>query len=98
MPAEFSREEVARIAKLANLELGPDEVELFSRQLGDILAHANALQRIDTTGVPPTASVGEESADRPDQTRPCLDRAAALAIAPDPAPGPGLFKVPRVIG
>jgi aspartyl-tRNA(Asn)/glutamyl-tRNA(Gln) amidotransferase subunit C len=98
MPAEFSREEVTRIARLANLELDPGEVELFSRQLGDILAHANELQQIDTTGVPPTASVGEESADRADETRPSLDRAGALAIAPDPAPGPGLFKVPRVIG
>lgn len=98
MPAEFSRDEVARIARLANLELEPSEVEMFARQLGDILAHANELQQIDTTGVAPTASVGDESVDRADETRPSLDRAAALALAPDPAPGPGLYKVPRVIG
>jgi len=98
VPAEFSRDEVARIAKLANLELDAGEVETFARQLGDILAHANELQQIDTTGVAPTASVGDESVDRADETRPSLDRAAALAVAPDPAPGPGLYKVPRVIG
>ncbi|HEX4346840.1 MAG TPA: Asp-tRNA(Asn)/Glu-tRNA(Gln) amidotransferase subunit GatC [Vicinamibacterales bacterium] len=98
MPAEFSRDEVARIAKLANLELDPGEVEMFARQLGDILAHANELQQIDTAGVAPTASVGDESLDRADEMRPSLDRTEALAIAPDPAIGPGLYKVPRVIG
>lgn len=98
MPAEFSRDEVARIARLANLELDPSEVEMFARQLGDILAHANQLQQIDTSGVAPTASVGDASIDRADETRPSLDRGAALAIAPDPAPGPGLYTVPRVIG
>jgi aspartyl-tRNA(Asn)/glutamyl-tRNA(Gln) amidotransferase subunit C len=98
MPAEFSRDEVARIAKLANLELDAEEIEMFARQLGDILTHANELQQIDTTGVPPTASVGRESADRADETRASLDRAAALAIAPDPASGAGLYRVPRVIG
>jgi aspartyl-tRNA(Asn)/glutamyl-tRNA(Gln) amidotransferase subunit C len=98
VPAEFPRDEVARIARLANLELDASEIELFARQLGDILAHVNELQLIDTTGVEPTASVGDDSLDRADDTRPSLDRAAALAIAPDPAPGAGLYKVPRVIG
>jgi aspartyl-tRNA(Asn)/glutamyl-tRNA(Gln) amidotransferase subunit C len=98
MPAEFSRRDVLRIAQLANLELDADEVDLFVRQLGDILAHVNELQQIDTAGVPPTASVGEESIERADETRPCLDRASALALAPDPAPAAGLYKVPRVIG
>ena len=98
MPAALSRDEVARIAALANLELDPDEVDLFARQIGEILAHAEELQQIDTTGVPPTAGVGDESADRADETRPSLDRAAALALAPDAAPVAGLYRVPRVIG
>jgi aspartyl-tRNA(Asn)/glutamyl-tRNA(Gln) amidotransferase subunit C len=98
MPAEFSRDEVARIATLANLELDPGEVDLFARQLGDILAYARELQQIDTTGVPPTASVGVQSADRPDDIRPPLDREVALALAPDAAPAAGLYRVPRVIG
>jgi aspartyl-tRNA(Asn)/glutamyl-tRNA(Gln) amidotransferase subunit C len=98
MPAEFSRDEVTRIARLANLELDADEVELFARQLGDILTHAKELQQIDTTGVPPTAGIGGQAADRADEVRPCLDRQAALANAPDPALAAGLYKVPRVIG
>ena len=48
---------MAAIAALANLELDPSEIELFARQLGDILAYADEVQQIDTTGVPPTTSV-----------------------------------------
>jgi len=104
MPA-FSRDEVARIAALANLELEPAEIDLFARQLGDILAYVNELQQIDTTGVTPTTSVASgdpadivDAGDRADEVRPSLNRAAALANAPDPATGAGLFRVPRVIG
>lgn len=98
MPA-FSRDEVARIAALANLELEPAEIDLFARQLSEILAYANELQQLDTTGVPPTTSVAAgDASDRADEARPSLDREAALANAPDPAASAGLFRVPRVIG
>jgi aspartyl-tRNA(Asn)/glutamyl-tRNA(Gln) amidotransferase subunit C len=97
--AAFTREAVAAIAALANLELDAAEIDLFARQLGDILAYADEVQQIDTTGVPPTASVVPRHAvDRPDEVRPSLDRDEALANAPDAALDAGLFKVPRVIG
>src|SRR6202171_3701515 len=99
MPAGFSRDQIAAIAALAHLELDASEMDLFARQLGDILAYAEVVQQIDTTGVPPTASVvARHAADRPDEVRPCLDRDEALAAAPDPALDAGLFRVPRVIG
>jgi len=99
MPAGFTREEVAAIAALAHLELDAAELDLFARQLGDILTAAEEVQRVDTTGVPPTASVvTRHASDRPDEVRPSLDRDEALANAPDAALDAGLFKVPRVIG
>ena len=99
MPAAFTREDVAKIAALANLELDPSEIELFARQLGDILSYAEQVQQVDTTGVPATASVlSRHTAERPDEVRPCLDRDEALASAPDAALDAGFFKVPRVIG
>jgi aspartyl-tRNA(Asn)/glutamyl-tRNA(Gln) amidotransferase subunit C len=99
MAAEFTREQVAAIATLANLELAPSELDLFAKQLGDILAYAEEVQRVDTTGVPPTASVvTRHASDRADEIAPSLDPDTALANAPDPAAGAGLFKVPRVIG
>jgi aspartyl-tRNA(Asn)/glutamyl-tRNA(Gln) amidotransferase subunit C len=99
MSAEFTRDQVAAIAALAHLELDPHELDLFAKQLSDILAYAEEVQRVDTAGVPPTASVlTQHAVERDDRERPCLDPATALANAPDPAIGAGLFKVPRVIG
>ena len=99
MPAGFSRDQIAAIAALAHLELDASEIDLFARQLGDILAYAEVVQQIDTTGVPPTASVvARHTADRPDQVAPSLNREDALAGAPDPALDAGFFRVPRVIG
>ena len=95
----FTREQVQAVASLANLELDANEIELFARQLGEILAYADEVQQVDTRSVPPTASVlTRDPADRPDEVRPSLAPEAALANAPDPAVGAGLFRVPRVIG
>src|SRR5712691_2177768 len=110
MPGPFSRAQVEAIAALARLELDPSEVELFARQLGDILAYADQVQQIDTSGVPPTAyGVAHQSVDRPDEVKPSLDIGEALANAPEGETAPetapdtdtprgGFFKVPRVIG
>ena len=98
MPAGFSRDQIAAIAALAHLELDASEMDLFARQLGDILAYAEVVQQIDTTGVPPTASLlSAQAADRADEVRPSLDRGEVLAAAPDAATETGFFKVPRVI-
>jgi len=98
----FTKEQVLAVAALANLELEPGEVELFARQLGDVLTHAEELRQVDTAGVSPTAyGVAQETVDRPDVVAPSLPIAEALANAPEreqlPRDG-GFFKVPRVIG
>ena len=98
MPEGFSRTQVEAVAALAHLEFGDAELELFAKQLGDILEYANQVQRIDTTGVAPTASVVTAESEREDLQRPSLERGEALANAPDGHLDAGLFKVPRVIG
>ena len=99
MPAQFTTAQIAAIAALANLELDPAETETFARQLSDILEYATQVQQIDTTGVPPTASVvTRHPSDRIDEVRPSLNRDEVLSNAPDASREAGLFKVPRVIG
>src|SRR5437660_1438061 len=99
MPAGFTRDEIAAIAALAHLELDASEIDLFARQLGEILAYAEVVQQLDTSGVPPTASVAARHlSDRSDEIRPSIDRREALAGAPDAAVDAGFFSVPRVIG
>ena len=99
MPDPLTRDDVLRIAELASLELTDKEVETFTRQLADILAYAEQVQQIDTTGVAPTSHVFSATPlDRPDVPRPSLPRDELLESAPDPAWDEGLFRVPRVIG
>jgi aspartyl-tRNA(Asn)/glutamyl-tRNA(Gln) amidotransferase subunit C len=99
MPAGITREEVVAVAALAELDLEPAEVERLGRELGDILAYAEQVQRVDTTGVPPTTGAAAGLVgDRADNLGPSLAPSVALANAPEPFLEGGLFKVPRVIG
>ncbi len=92
----LTREEVLHVAQLARLSLGPGEVELFTRQLNDILTYVEKLGQVDTTGVPPLAHViPVANAFREDEVKPGLARDDALDNAP--AREEGAFVVPRVI-
>ena len=94
----LSRQDVQRIADLARLELSAEELDLFTRQLGDILTYVKQIRALDTTGVAPTSQVLNRPVDRDDVPAPTLSRAELLGNAPDAAIESGLFKVPRVIG
>jgi len=94
----LTRQDVQRIADLARLELTSDELDLFTRQLGDILSYVEQIRSLDTAGVAPTSQVLNRPVDRGDDPQPTLSRADLLANAPDAALEAGLFKVPRVIG
>jgi aspartyl-tRNA(Asn)/glutamyl-tRNA(Gln) amidotransferase subunit C len=91
--------DVERVAALAHLELTEDEKILFTRQLADVLAYAEQVQQIDTTGVLPMAQVSRSDGhERPDEPIPSLPTRDILANAPDADTDAGLFRVPRVIG
>jgi aspartyl-tRNA(Asn)/glutamyl-tRNA(Gln) amidotransferase subunit C len=94
----LSRQDVQRIAELARLELTAEELELFTRQLGDILTYVEQIRSLDTTGVVPTSQVLNRPVDREDAPAPTLSRAELLRNAPDASQEAGMFKVPRVIG
>ena len=89
-------EEVRHVAELARLSLGPDETEIFTRQLNDILAYVEKLQELDTAGVVPLAHVIPVfNAFREDEVKEGLAPDEALDNAP--AREEGHFVVPRVI-
>ncbi len=94
----LTQQDVKRIAELARLELTADELDLYTRQLGDILTYVEQIRALDTTGVAPTSQVLNRPVDRDDALQPSLSREDLLANAPDAAREAGLFKVPRVIG
>ena len=45
--------DVEHVAKLARLELTQDEKVMFTHQLGDVLAHVEKMNKVDTTNVEP---------------------------------------------
>jgi aspartyl-tRNA(Asn)/glutamyl-tRNA(Gln) amidotransferase subunit C len=94
----LTQQDVKRIAELARLELTGDELDLFTRQLGDILTYVEQIRALDTTGVAPTSQVLNRPVDRADDAGPTLSRPDLLGNAPDASREAGLFKVPRVIG
>lgn len=87
-----------RIAELARLALTGEELELFTRQLGDILTYVEQIRALDTGGVAPTSQLLNRPLERDDVPQPTLARTDVLPHAPDAAVEAGLFKVPRVIG
>ena len=91
----LSTADVEHIAELAKLALTADEIEQYQRQLSAILEHFEALQQVDTSSVPPTASVLPlRTVLRADQVRPSLPTEDALANAPDREDG--FFRVRAV--
>jgi aspartyl-tRNA(Asn)/glutamyl-tRNA(Gln) amidotransferase subunit C len=92
----ISREDVIHVAKLARLELSEAEIAQLTVQLSDILEHADRLQGLDTSDVPPTSHpIPLANVLREDEPGPTVDRDAFLAQAP--AAEDGYVRVPRIM-
>lgn len=100
MASELEPGDVERVARLARLRLTPAETERFAGQLRRILAYAEQVQQVDTTGVHPMSHPfpDPEAPLRDDEERPSLDPDATARNAPEADRDAGLFKVPRVLG
>ena len=93
----ISRDEVARLAKLARLALTDSEIDSFAGQLDAIIGYVGKIQAVDVAGVKPTGNpLGEVNITRPDRVHNSLTQAEALAEAP--AAEDGRFAVPQILG
>jgi aspartyl-tRNA(Asn)/glutamyl-tRNA(Gln) amidotransferase subunit C len=98
MSTVLSPADVDRIAALARLELTDEERARFATQLSAILAYADQVQQVDTSGVAAAGASADGSRMRDDDLVPSLDRDLVLSQAPAADHAAGLFKVPRVLG
>lgn len=88
--------DVPYLARLARLEITPEEAELFEGQLGRILDHVEQMNRLDITGIEPTAhAITVFDVIREDAVTESLPKEVILANAPHNANG--LFVVPKVL-
>jgi aspartyl-tRNA(Asn)/glutamyl-tRNA(Gln) amidotransferase subunit C len=91
----LSIDEVEHIAKLARLELDPEQQARYREQLSDILDYIAKLRELDTAHVPPTAGGGlGQMTLRPDEPRPSLPTTSLLMNAPETEDSQ--FKIPPV--
>jgi aspartyl-tRNA(Asn)/glutamyl-tRNA(Gln) amidotransferase subunit C len=93
----IDRETVMHVARLARLDLRPDEVERLTDELGAILDAVSKVAELDLADVPPTShplDLVNVWAD--DEPRPSLPLEAVFANAP--AREGDLFRVPPTHG
>jgi aspartyl-tRNA(Asn)/glutamyl-tRNA(Gln) amidotransferase subunit C len=87
---------VARIATLARIRLGDDELEPLAAELSGILGWIEQLMAVDTTDVPPLASVVATTLPLRDDVvtdGDCRDDIVGNA----PRRAGGFFAVPKVV-
>jgi aspartyl-tRNA(Asn)/glutamyl-tRNA(Gln) amidotransferase subunit C len=93
----LTREEVEYVAALARLGLSDAEVTRLQDQLSSILEHIEAIDKIDTDAIPPTAQViAMTNVMRPDVVTNSMPREAVLANAPRQKDG--FFEVHAILG
>lgn len=93
---KITAEEVRYVAKLARLELSPEEVSSTTEHLDRILSYVDKLNELNTDGVAPTThALAVSNAFREDEVRSSLAQAEALANCP--VQNGEAFVVPKVI-
>jgi aspartyl-tRNA(Asn)/glutamyl-tRNA(Gln) amidotransferase subunit C len=93
---DISKDQVRHVAHLARLAVSEEEVDMMTKQLGDIIHYAELLNELDTTGVEPTTHVLDlKNVMRKDEPRKWITREDALKNAPDHKDGQ--FKVPSIL-
>ena len=95
--SRISREEVARIAALARITLGDDELTHLASQIDGILDAVAVVQEAANADVPPMSHPLEISnVTRPDLIVQSLTPEEALSEAP--ASEESRFRVPQILG
>lgn len=77
---KLTKDQVRKVAKLANLPISANEEEKYAAQLSKILDYIEQLKKVDTQKVEPTYNVsGLSNVTSPDIPQPSLSQEAALA-------------------
>ena len=80
----LSEEEIKKIATLARLELTPEQMKKFSKELTEILDFFEQLQEVNTDGTEPTAQItGLQKVLRPDEVKDCEVSEQLLKASPN---------------
>ena len=94
--SKITKDDVAYVAGLAQLELDEAAQDRLLREMGEILAYMDKLNELDTDGVEPMMhAIPMTNVFREDEVGPSLARDAALANAPQH--DGEYFLVPKIL-
>lgn len=97
MSDRITAADVTKVARLARLDLPPDQIERMTAQLAGMLDHFADVDALDLSAVEPmTQPYPLANVFRDDVVVEGLDRDEVLAAAP--ATEDGRFRVPPIIG
>ena len=95
--ARITAADVVKVARLARLDLTPEEIERTTAQIAGMLDHFADIDALDLHDVEPmTQPYRLSNVFREDVIVAGLDRDEVLAVAPDAVEG--RFRVPPIIG
>lgn len=89
-------ESVAHVAKLARLELTPEETQRYTEDLNKILGMVEQLNELNLSDIAIELDVAQPTVLRPDQGIREFTRDELLANAPQEEDG--FFRVPKILG
>ncbi|MEI7623570.1 MAG: Asp-tRNA(Asn)/Glu-tRNA(Gln) amidotransferase subunit GatC [Actinomycetes bacterium] len=97
MPVRLTRDEVAKVADLARLQLTDADLERYTEQLGAVLDHAEDVASLNLDDVPPTSHpLPLVNVLRADVIVEGVDREEVLSQAPSVEDR--RFRVPAILG
>ncbi|NEQ39376.1 MAG: Asp-tRNA(Asn)/Glu-tRNA(Gln) amidotransferase subunit GatC [Okeania sp. SIO3I5] len=92
----IDNEQVRKVAHLARLELKPEEEEIFTTQLSNILEYFQQLSELNTEKVAPTTrAIDVSNITREDSLELFPNREEILSCAPEQ--DGDFFKVPKIM-
>lgn len=95
--ARISTDVVAKVARLARLDVSPDEISRLTSQLDGMLEHFADIDALELADVEPmTQPYPLVNVMRDDVVAPSLDRDEVLGAAPSAEDG--RFRVPPIVG
>ena len=91
-----SKEEILRIAKLADLNIKDEEIDGYAKNLQDILEFAEIINSVDTENIKEcVGTLDISNVFRKDEIKEFEDKGALLQNAPEKESN--MFKIPKVI-
>ncbi len=91
----ISTDDVKHVAKLARLELTEEEIDKYSKQLGEILKYVEQMNEVDTTNVEPMPHpIQIYNVMREDEVK--YEQTKEEMMANAPFEENGFFRVPKI--